>query len=145
MSVSGLASREPPLLLSRCFELPGLSRYWLTRKHFAVQLLQPIEFPNPLLQRQTAHLRNINGSIEPVVGTALPKVEIPVAFVQVNVLSESSQFVIDRFERKAHVGTRHQRIRRTDLISALIGRVDRTPRHLDGSSLTGGNGRLPIR
>jgi hypothetical protein len=51
-------------------------------------------------------VERVNGSVQPVVRLALPNVEVPVAFLDVNVVAESSQFVIDGFERERHGGYR---------------------------------------
>jgi hypothetical protein len=64
------------------FGLLGLSSQCLNRQHVAVELFNPIELANPFVQRQTAHLRHVDRPVEPVVGVALPEVEISLAFLK---------------------------------------------------------------
>ena len=45
--------------------------------------------------------RYVACAVRSVVGIAFPEVEITVAFLQVDVMSEPPQFVVDRFKRKA--------------------------------------------
>jgi hypothetical protein len=74
----------------------------LPSQHLAVQSLQAVVFVDPLLQRQTAHLRHVDRSVQPVIRVAIPNVEVPIAFLDVDIVAEPPKFVVDRFEREAH-------------------------------------------
>jgi hypothetical protein len=67
-----------------------------------LNFFKPFELANSLLQRQTAQFGHVDRPVEPVVGVALPEVEVSLAFLNVNVIPELFKFVIYRFEREAH-------------------------------------------
>lgn len=52
-----------------------------------MKLLQPLELPDPLLQREATQSRHPNRFVQPVVGVRAPKVKVPVAFLQVKVVA----------------------------------------------------------
>lgn len=62
------------------------------------QLLQPIEFLDPMLQRETAQRRHFDRSIDPIVCLARPEVEIPVGSRQANIVALPLQLVVDCLE-----------------------------------------------
>lgn len=62
-----------------------------------VQFLQSLELFHPLLQRETAQHRHVDGLVEPFIRLTGPEVKVALAFVQAHVVTESFQFVVDGF------------------------------------------------
>lgn len=84
-------------LLSRCRRAPSGSR----PKNPLVQLPQPSELLDPLLQGQTIDCPDAHGTVEPIGRLARTEVEIAVTLLQQCGVPAPGEFVINGFQREA--------------------------------------------
>src|SRR5215469_6595804 len=62
---------------------------WLAARHFRVEFRQSVELRDPLFQRQAPKRRHANRFVQPVVRFAAPKIEIAVALLNVNIVTQA--------------------------------------------------------